>query len=90
MDGQWALIVVSGAPIMQSLSGYSPASPEHYEYFWTPVNPPDHFPAATTGLQDQLLRFDTTTAEWTAQNFVTGDSIERHRDCWRPVGGQYA
>ena len=75
MDGQWALIVVNGAPIMQSLSGHSSASPEHYEYFWTPVNPSDRFPGPNTALQDQLLRYDVGSGQWTGQNFVTGDSL---------------
>ena len=75
-DGQWALVEVSGAPIMQVLSNHMAATPEHYEYFWTPVNPPDHFPGPLTASADQLMRFDTTTAEWTARDFVTGDSID--------------
>ena len=75
-NGQWALIETGGAPIMHSLSGHTPASPEHYEYFWTPVNPPDHFPGPLTANADQLMRFDTTTAAWTARDLVTGDSID--------------
>ena len=75
-NGNYAVIVVGGVPTLQRISAFTPAAAAGYTYYWTPVSPPDHFPGPTTASADQLMRFNTTSAEWTAQDLVTGDSID--------------
>ena len=76
MDGQWALIEVSGVPTMQVLSNHMAATPAHYEYFWVPaVTIPPIPPVPQSAMQDQLLRWSQPDGRYVATQLVTGSSV---------------